>query len=182
MRREEGIGFATAYREFKNKLHLFNNSPEKERLFGTRDQTTASRIISSAFDAEALRVDLKNGYVWARSNGMEIELNLPHFEHQGSGERRSDLVSHPIVYLLNKKNRPAGLLKDQDGKLEIYEISHNNFDPSKMRSVIHIDEKELTRLASGKEENIPESTIVSEERDRDPGQSGIQRKKKEHIR
>lgn len=154
MRREEGIGFATAYREFKKKLKLFNSSPDKDKLFGTKDQSTASRIISSAFNAEALRVDLKNGYVWARSDGMEIELDLPHFEHPGKGEKRNDLISHPIVYLLNENNRPAGMLKDQDGKLEIYEISHNNFDPTKMRSVVHIDEKELPDHKPGKEKNV----------------------------
>ena len=154
MRREEGIGFAAAYREFKKKLRLFNNSPDKDRLFGTKDLNTASRIISSAFNAEALRVDLKSGYVWARSNGMEIELDLPQFEHPGAGEKRDELISHPIVYLLNDKNRPMGLLKDQNGKLEIYEISHNNFDPSKMRSVVHIDEKDLTEPSKEKEKII----------------------------
>ena len=150
MRREEGIGVAAAYREFKKKLALFNKSSEKNRLFGTKDNGTASQIISGAFNAEALRVDLHNGYVWARTNGLEIELNLPQFEKKEGAASREDLVSHPFVYLLNEKNRPMGLLKDTDGKLEIYEIAHNNFDPSKMRSVISLDEKNLAEQTHDK--------------------------------
>ena len=144
MRREEGIRFAAAYREFKKKLALFNKSPDKNKLFGTKDQGTASRIISGAFNAEALRVDLADGYVWVRANGLEVELDLPHFEQPPGGAVRDELVSHPFVYLLDEKNRPVGLLKDYDGKLEIFEITHNDFDPSKMRSVASLDEKEIS--------------------------------------
>lgn len=159
MRREEGIGFAAAYREFKKKLALFNKSPEKNRLFGTKDDGTASRIISSAFNAEALRVDLHNGYVWARTNGLEVELNLPQFEQREGTTSREDLVNHPFVYLLNEKNRPMGLLKDVDGTLEIYEIAHNNFDPSKMRSVISLDEKSLAEPARDKGKSPKPKTV-----------------------